>query len=158
MVLLLIRKAENKDIPALQALLKQVGNVHHEGRPDLFLPDTCKYNEQELRQLLTCDETPVFVAVEQDEVCGYAFCRLTKSYGNGAFVEHKALYLDDLCVLETCRGTGVGKALYQYVLQFAKGQGCYHVTLNVWTCNPTAVKFYEKMGLTPQKITMEQIL
>lgn len=91
---MLIRKAENKDIPALQALLKQVGNVHHEGRPDLFLPDTCKYNEQELRQLLACDKTPVFVAVEQDEVCGYAFCQLTKSHGNGAFVEHKALYLD----------------------------------------------------------------
>ncbi len=155
---MLIRKAETKDIPALQTLLKQVGNVHHEGRPDLFLPDTCKYNEQELAQMLACDKTPVFVAVQEDVVHGYAFCRLTKSHGNGAFVEHKALYLDDLCVLETCRGTGVGKLLYEFVKDFAKKQGCYHLTLNVWTCNPAAIKFYEKMGLVPQKITMEQVL
>lgn len=121
---MLIRKAETKDIPALQTLLKQVGNVHHEGRPDLFLPDTCKYNEQELAQMLACDKTPVFVAVQEDVVHGYAFCRLTKSHGNGAFVEHKALYLDDLCVLETCRGTGVGKLLYEFVKDFAKKQGC----------------------------------
>ena len=67
---MLVRKAETKDIPALQTLLKQVGNVHHEGRPDLFLPDTCKYNEQELAQMLACDKTPVFVAVQEDVVHG----------------------------------------------------------------------------------------
>lgn len=108
--------------------------------------------------MLACDKTPVFVVVQEDVVYGYAFCQLTKSHGNGAFVEHKALYLDDLCVLETCRGTGVGKLLYEFVKDFAKKQGCYHLTLNVWTCNPTAIKFYEKMGLVPQKITMEQVL
>ena len=31
-------------------------------------------------------------------------------------------------------------------------------TLNVWSCNPSALRFYESMGLVPQKICMEQIL
>ena len=37
-------------------------------------------------------------------------------------------------------------------------QGCYNVTLNVWSCNENAMKFYEKCGLKPQKVCMEVIL
>lgn len=36
--------------------------------------------------------------------------------------------------------------------------GFYNVTLNVWSCNPGAIKFYEAMGLVPQKIGMELVL
>jgi hypothetical protein len=32
------------------------------------------------------------------------------------------------------------------------------VTLNVWSCNPAALRFYEARGLTPQKVGMEQVL
>ena len=53
---------------------------------------------------------------------------------------------------------GVGGALYRHVVQVAEQTGCYNVTLNVWACNPTALRFYEKCGLTVQKIGMEQLL
>lgn len=43
-------------------------------------------------------------------------------------------------------------------LLWARGQGCYNVTLNVWSCNEAAMKFYEKCGLKPQKVGMETIL
>jgi len=32
------------------------------------------------------------------------------------------------------------------------------VTLNVWCCNESAMKFYESLGMKPQKIGMEAIL
>ena len=51
-----------------------------------------------------------------------------------------------------------GKDLYEYVLKFAKERGCYNVTLNVWSCNESAMKFYAKCGLVPQKVGMEKIL
>ena len=51
-----------------------------------------------------------------------------------------------------------GKKLYEYVLQYAKEQGCYNVTLNVWACNESAKCFYEHCGFVPQKIGMEKIL
>ena len=44
------------------------------------------------------------------------------------------------------------------VLDFAKKSGCYNVTLNVWSCNESAMKFYEKCGLVPQKVGMEVLL
>jgi len=48
--------------------------------------------------------------------------------------------------------------LYDAVLAFAKEHDCYNVTLNVWSCNKSAMRFYEKCGLKPQKVGMEVIL
>lgn len=70
----------------------------------------------------------------------------------------KTLYIDDLCVDERARGGHIGTHLYEYVLDFARQQGYYNVTLNVWADNVNARKFYEKIGLRVQKIGMEKIL
>ena len=70
----------------------------------------------------------------------------------------KTLYIDDLCVDEALRGKHIGKELYEAALVLAKDNGCYNLTLNVWSCNPSALKFYESQGLMPQKICMEKIL
>ena len=70
----------------------------------------------------------------------------------------KTFYIDDLCVDETMRGKHIGKELYEGAVLLAKREGCYNVTLNVWSCNPSAIRFYEGLGLIPQKIGMEQIL
>jgi ribosomal protein S18 acetylase RimI-like enzyme len=70
----------------------------------------------------------------------------------------KTLYIDDLCVDEKRRGQHVGRTIYEHVLSYAKDQGCYNVTLNVWECNESARKFYEKCGLHVLKTGMETIL
>ena len=70
----------------------------------------------------------------------------------------KTLYIDDLCVDELARGGHIGTRLYEYVLDVARQQGYYNVTLNVWADNVNARKFYEKIGLRVQKIGMEKIL
>ena len=70
----------------------------------------------------------------------------------------KTLYIDDLCVDETLRGKHIGKNLYEAVLIYAKEHDCYNVTLNVWACNTSAMRFYEACGLKPQKVGMEVIL
>ena len=67
-------------------------------------------------------------------------------------------YKDDLCVDENMRDKHIGTVIYDYVKKYAKEIGCYNLTLNVWSCNESAQKFYEKQGLKPQKTTMEMIL
>jgi len=133
--------------------------VHHNGRPDLFKANVKKYTDEELACIIADDTKPIFVAVdEHDEVLGYAFCILQQYVDNNILTDIKTLYIDDLCVDEEKRGMHIGKQLYDYVLAFAKEQACYNVTLNVWSCNEGAMKFYEKCGLIPQKIGMEKIL
>ena len=53
----------------------------------------------------------------------------------------RTLYIDDLCVDQSRRGQHIGKRLYEYVVQFAREQKCYNITLNVWACNESAQKF-----------------
>ena len=154
-----IRRAEIKDMDGINKLLLQVLMVHHNGRPDLFKPHAKKYTDEELKEIIADDKTPIFVAVdEQGEVLGYAFCVFKQLIDNKILTDIKTLYIDDLCVDEERRGQHIGKQLYDYVVNFAKEQGCYNLTLNVWACNESAMKFYEKCGLVPQKIGMETIL
>ena len=153
-----VRRAEARDIPAILKLLVQVDMVHHNGRPDLFKGPATKYSAEELKTILADDETPVFVCVDEDDrVLGHGFCILQHSVGQ-LLVEHDTLYIDDICVDQAARGQGAGRALYEHILEFARGKGCYNVTLNVWSCNPGAMAFYEKLGLVPYKVGMERIL
>ncbi len=155
---LYIRRAEPRDIPALMNLLVQVNMVHHNGRPDLFKGPTTKYTEGELEAILADDATPVFVCVDEGgRVLGHGFCVLQHS-GGQLMEEHDTLYIDDICVDEAARGMGVGRALYESIRAFARQRGCYNVTLNVWCCNPGAMAFYERLGLKPYKIGMEELL
>ncbi|MBQ3094280.1 MAG: GNAT family N-acetyltransferase [Clostridia bacterium] len=153
-----VRKAETADIPHLMRLLHQVLDVHHQGRPDLFRGGVTKYTEDELAALLADERTPVFVADNGETVCGYAFCVMQQHVGHNIFTDVATLYIDDLCVDEQCRGRHIGQTLYEYVLDYARAAKCYNVTLNVWACNESALRFYEAQGLTPQKIGMERIL
>ena len=124
-----IRKAEKKDIPRILALLGQVLQIHAELRPDIFIPGTTKYTPCELAELLEQEDHPIYVAVDEDDLCmGYAFCQL------------------------------IGESLFEYVKQQAKELGCYEVTLNVWAGNTSAEHFYEKMGMKTKERQMEYIL
>ncbi len=153
----MIRRAEPRDIPAVLHLLEQVNLVHHLGRPDLFRRAT-KYGPDELAAIFAEERAPVFVYEADGAILGHAFCRIEVVEQNRLLCDRKTLYVDDICVEETARGKGVGKALYEHVLSYARSIGCYNLTLNVWTCNPGALRFYERMGLAPQKIGMEKIL
>ena len=155
---MLIRRAENMDIPKIHDLLSQVCLVHHNGRPDLFKYGARKYTDDELAEMISDDEKPIFVAVnDENEVLGYAFCIFEQHINNNILTDVKTLYIDDLCVDEKLRGQHIGKQLYDYVVSFAKQSGCYNLTLNVWNCNQSAMKFYESCGLKPQKTHLETI-
>ena len=155
---MMIRRAEIKDIDGINKLLHQVLQIHHEGRPDIFKPNAKKYTDSELAEILGDDNRPIFVSVEGEEVLGYAFCVFTQHKDNNILTDIKSLYIDDICVDESIRGKHIGSSLYNFVQDFARANGCYNITLNVWSCNPTAMAFYEKCGMISQKVVMEKIL
>ncbi len=154
----MIRKATEKDIPKIEDLLSQVDMVHHKGRPDIFKIGR-KYSAEELKNLLSNEQRPILVSVnEKDEVTGYCFCIIQQHINNSVLTDIKTLYIDDLCVDENLRGKHIGKELYNRAVSLARENGCYNLTLNVWSCNPSAMRFYESCGLVPQKVGMELIL
>lgn len=140
-----VRFACEKDIPQMNSLLYQVERVHQQGRPDLFKEGAKKYTDNELKDMLKDKTKPIFAAVDENDVMkGYAFCVFQEHKGDNVLADIKTLYIDDLCVDENCRGQHIGSVLYEAVKKFAKEQGCYNVTLNVWECNPSARKILRK--------------
>lgn len=154
-----IRRAKEQDMDGINKLLLQVCLVHHKGRPDLFKYGAKKYTDEQLKTIILDDSRPIFTAIDENgNVLGYAFCIFQQHIGDNILTDIKTLYIDDLCVDETLRGKHIGSQLYHYVLSYAKKAGCYNVTLNVWSCNESAMKFYQACGLKPQKVGMETIL
>lgn len=150
-----IRFAQESDIPGIIRLLQQVGEVHHKIRPDLFRDGAQKYDETALKAILADPNRPIVAAVADGKLAGYAFCILQDVKNDPALCDRRSLYIDDLCVDEASRGSGVAKAIFDGVVRYAKSIGCDAVTLNVWSGNDRALHFYEKCGLRPQKMGME---
>lgn len=152
-----IVKAEARHIPGIIRLLRQVGGIHHEGRPDLFRNGAQKYNEEELLAILRDENSPIFIAEEED-VLGYCFCQSQSVTENNCVHGRRELYIDDLCVEKAVRGKHVGSSLYRHVTAWAKEQGFDYITLHVWDFPGSAEEFYRNMGLRNRYICMEQPL
>lgn len=156
---MLIKRAEIENSDGINELLFQVLNIHHEGRPDIFKGNTKKYSDEELADIIKDDERPIFVALDESgTVLGYAFCMFIQHKDSNILTDIKTLYIDDLCVRDGYRGQHIGRQIYDYVVDFAKSEGCYNITLNVWALNENAKAFYESLGMKPQKFGMETIL
>ena len=133
--------------------------IHADIRPDIFIPETTKYTNDELEQMIKDEMKPIYVAVNENDMCvGYAFCQLKEQPFSNNMVQFKSLFIDDLCVDKSTRGQHIGEQLFEYVKSEAKRMGCYEVTLNVWAGNTSAEKFYEKMGLKTKERQLEYIL
>ncbi len=157
---MIIRRAKNEDIPRIHELLTQVNNVHANGRPDLFKSGNRKYNDEQLMEIIAdADARPIFIAADDnDRALGYCFGVVEQFINDNNRTDVKTLYIDDLCVDETCRKQHIGRSLYDHVVAYARSNGFYNVTLNVWECNPGARAFYDSCGMRPLKTCLEIIL
>ncbi|MBO7055381.1 MAG: GNAT family N-acetyltransferase [Bacteroidales bacterium] len=153
----MIRRANKNDIAQIINLLLQGDMVHFKIRPDIFKPNTTKYNEQEISEMLSDDTKPIFV-YDDGGVLGYLFCQITEIGDNSLLQNIKTLYIDDLCVDEKARKRHIGKALFDFVREYAQSIGCHNITLNAWEGNDPALSFYRNMGMKPQKTCMELVL
>jgi GNAT superfamily N-acetyltransferase len=88
--------------------------------------------------------TPQFsarVAETEGELVGYAVYSFTYYTFTGRW-----LYLDDLYVHESARGSGVGKLLLAAVADDAAARGCFGIQWFVLDWNESAIRFYDAMG------------
>ena len=114
--------------------------------------DYAAHAEEHFVRLQQLENTHLLIAVQGDDVLGTALGVICQG------LTERFLVVEDVVVHPAARGQGVGRALYDFVRGYAKEQGCYNLTLNVWACNENALRFYEACGLRPQKIGMETIL
>ncbi len=153
-----VRPAESKDASAIAALLCEIHTQHKNGRPDLFGGGEPKFDESAVLSLLSSDNTVVFSAIDETDIlCGYAIA-LLKETAAGVQRAYTSFYIDDINVAAAHRRQGVGKLLLDACKKEATARQCYNITLNVWSFNDNAIRFYEKNGFSCQRMIMEEIL
>jgi len=155
---MLIRKAELKDIDDILYLLSDVLELHVRIRPDIFESGHTKYTKEELFNKLSEDNFYVYVGEISKKVVAYAMCIIELPKFTHTMKKVKTMYIDDIEVNPEYRGQGLGRELFEYLKEEAKRLNCYNITLNEWEGNDGARKFYEKLGMKPQKTTLELIL
>ena len=95
-----IRVADSRDNPGIIDLLQQVGEVHHQIRPDLFRAGAQKYDEAALLRLFADPKRPILAAIIDGKLAGYAFCILQITQNDPVLCDPKVLSIADLCVVE----------------------------------------------------------
>lgn len=150
------RRAKPADCDQIIALLENIAALHHNGRPDIYKAGIRKYSPEEFAFLLEDEDSPVFVAAdENDRVMGYIFGELHRYKNHPYFTDRTELYIDDFCVDEHLRGQHIGTRLFEGVKAWAKQSGIDFIYLNVWEFNESAIRFYESLGMTTRRRYME---
>lgn len=133
---MLVRKGEQKDMPAVLELIQELAVYERE-------PEAVEVTVSDLERdgFGAHPLFYTFVAEIQDKIIGVALYYYRYSTWKG-----KTIHLEDLIVTEKMRGTGAGFALYKAIMNQGVEDKVRRVEWNVLDWNTSAIAFYEKSG------------
>ena len=140
----------------LSPLIYEIASSHMQMRPDLFSEQHIMTKKQ-FKKRLKVNGFLGIAAYENDTLCGYCLCRI-KIFGSKLSSDGKALWIDEFYICEKFRRQGYGKLLFEEIKRTAKEKSCGLIEFDVWSLNETAIKFYDSLGCTNQRITKEYLL
>jgi GNAT superfamily N-acetyltransferase len=128
---IVIRQGEDRDIPALFSLIKELAKFEKAENEVINSVD---------KMLKEKDHFEFFVAEKDNEVIGMALYFIAYYTWVG-----KSLYLDDLYVKKNYRGKKIGSKLLKEVFKAAEKENCNRIRWQVLTWNTEAINFYKKI-------------
>lgn len=133
---LTIRKGQPADVPALLELIKELA-IYEKAENEVIVTEEILlkdgFGPHPLYHLV--------VAEYEGKVVGIALYYFAYSTWKGRY-----LYLEDFVVKESMRGKGIGKPLFQFVVEIAKSEGVKRMGWQVLDWNEPAIRFYETYG------------
>ncbi len=133
---IIIRKATEKDLPAIYGLVKEL--AIYEKEPEAVTATLDDYYQNFSDQVFQS-----IVAEMNEEVVGMMLYFTAYSTWKG-----KMIYLDDFVINEQFRKKGIGQKLYNEFLKIAKSEGAKLVKWQVLDWNKPAINFYKKNNAT----------
>lgn len=137
-----IRQAKKSDARTIVFLIRELARYEK-------LLSRFKLTENKVRKGFFVKNSVVkTLIVEVDgQPCGIA----VYFYNFSTFLGSPGIYLEDLFVLPSYRGLGVGKKLFSHIANIAVRENCQRFEWSVLNWNTPALKFYKKMGAKPLK-------
>ena len=152
---IIIRKAEIKDFNKVHRLIMQVHKLHVKERTDIY-KDVDPMNFEEFKNELSNSNNIYLVAQLENKIVGICFSQIKEILNNRIMKDRKILNIGDICVDEKYQRNGIGKKLYNQIVQIAKEKNIHNVELMVWNFNKNAIKFYENLGMNVKNLKFEQ--
>ena len=142
-------KATHLDIPELVELLNSLFEQEAE-----FEPNSETQSKALSKIILDSKIGIILIAKDDDKILGMVNLLFTESTALGS----KVALLEDMVVLSSSRGEGIGSQLIDYAISEAKKAGCKRITLLTDIKNTKAQSFYQKKGFVKSKMTPYRLL
>lgn len=151
----IIREAKLNDFKSVHKLIMQVHKLHVSKRNDIY-KDIDPMNFEEFKTELSNSNNIYLIAELENEIVGICFSKIKEILNNKIIKNRKTLNIEDICVDENYQKKGIGKKLYNQLVQIAKEKNIDNIELMVWGFNGNAIKFYENLGMSIKNIKFEQ--
>lgn len=142
-----IRKATRDDIDAIQRLYRQLDRHHVELLPDVFQPVDGDARAMDVVEAFIQDEDADYLVAEcGHEIVGFLNIRQRSHPPFPMFRPRGFAMVENVVVDESRRGQGIGTALLDAVVRWAKDRGLTAIQTTVWASNDGARGFYVERG------------
>lgn len=152
---IIIRKAEISDFHRVHKLIMQVHKLHVNERNDIY-KDVDPMNFDEFKTELSNSNNIYLIAEFKNEIVGLCFSQIKEISNNKIMKDRKILHIENICVDEKHQKKGIGKKLYEQIVQLAKEKNIDNIELMVWGFNENAINFYKNLGMNIKNIKFEQ--
>ena len=151
----MVRFAEERDLPRVNEIRRQVNDLHVSGRPDVFKPGFCPEMREHVYEMRRAADSDVIVAERDGVICGMAGVEYLNKPESPYSKARKIYHVIEFGVDEACQRQGVGRELMDFIRADAKARGFSRIELDMWSFNETAQKFYEAIGFRTFRRLME---
>ena len=149
----MLELATHSDRAAINALAREVHELHVAWRPDIYEMVEELYSEDRFAEAVHARQ--LYVAKLNGIVAGYVLVKI-RNYDWPGVVRRKVMVVDEICVEKAFRGHGIGTRMMEEVHALARAFGCTDLQLGVYPQNDDAVGFYQKCGFTIRSIDMQK--
>ena len=152
------RRASLTDLPRISEVGQLLNDLHHTAWPAIFAPASApQRDETHWRQSLDAESAAAFVAEAQGDLLGFVTLQVVDEH-HTLLQPLRFARLGSVCVVQTARGRGIGRALMAQAEAWAQSQGAVDVRLTVWAFNHSAQNLYEELGYEPRSLNMGKFL
>lgn len=152
---IIIRKAKITDFKRIHKLVVQVHKLHLKERNDIY-KDVDPMNFEEFKTELSNSNNICLIAELENQVVGICFSRIKETLNNKIMKNRKIIHIESFCIDKDYQKRGIGRKLYNKMIQLAKEKNINNIETMVWGFNKNAIKFYKNLGMNIKNLRFEQ--
>lgn len=152
-----IREAIISDYNDIRELVIEIHNLHVKNRPDIYQNVDNPFEYERFIELLNTYNSKLFIVedIANKKIIAYSIVQIINRINIRLLVPSKYIYIDDFCVKASRHKRGVGKKLFNYIMDYARLEKVASIQLTVSEFNKAAISFYENIGMTTRNRKME---